>query len=125
MFKLALREMGLNAFWGPESFREYAERSGSSFIGKAPEKISVDHIDRLDKSLRDASCMVLRLGASAAGRGTQFALVRPDIGLQEFFLIDAEIFQEAAKREFVPTVSPTVLYPFQLLNAYSKPPWTI
>ncbi len=84
--------------------------------GATPQYISVDHLNRLDRALYNAGCMVLRLGR-ATDTGTQFVIVQIlDRSPEGFFLLDRDIFAEQPIQTFVPEASVRDLFPYGLLN---------
>lgn len=120
LFDHALAELGHgNGIWGPFSFKDYAARAAITASRSTPEYISVDHFHRLPSALKRADAMVLRLG-DALGTGTQFALVRVQGRLDDFFLFDDIIFEGIAAETYLPTTSLRQLYPFALLKTLAE-----
>lgn len=100
----------------PISFQDYVSRNfGGKARAKTAEKISVQDLEGLDARLRSERLMVFRLGATANGT-TAFALARAPTRIEEYFLIDAEVFSGEAET-FVTTSSYHDLFPFQLLGS--------
>lgn len=92
VFEPALQELNLRNWdlYGPESFRDYLKRHDLSTPSRStPQFISVDTLETLAPSLRQAGVMVLRLGeAGDKATGTQFALISTPRGrLEDFFLV--------------------------------------
>lgn len=113
-----LRSQGSNLF-GPVAFQDYCQAHGIA-ARRTASWISIDSIDRLDKSLRTHGCMVLRLGQRSGSR-TDFALVRvPEAGPECFFLLDEDVFASAQVQSFVPAGSIRDLLPFHALNQLSE-----
>lgn len=114
-----MRELGTRTF-GPTSFLDYLDDNELDPPGRTPRHISVDSLHRLDEDLRDADTMVLRLGSAPDSTGTQFMLVRADESLDEFFLLDDELFGDAESMRFEPTVDREATIAFQLLPRLSE-----
>ena len=93
----ALEEMDHTgtSIYGPESFRDYLSRHGfDPREYRTAAEISVNTRRDLGATLRDNQTMVLRAGAAPEGTGTQFALVRTENGVEDFF-IDEQQFEAA------------------------------
>ncbi len=119
VFGPALAEMADGqAVWGPRSFRDYVAEHSLPAKG-APPHISVDSFERLAQDLRHKDCMVLRLGSST-GTGTQFALVRLAGRLQDFFLVEDDVFEKGQGQIFLPTMSIRSLYGYQVLPVHTE-----
>lgn len=102
IFEPALEQMdakGARVF-GPTSFRGYLKRHGFEGARRTPKYISIDFVDSLASELRNACTMVFRLGRASDGPGTQFALVRAESELAEFFLVDSECFDAGHVERF-------------------------
>lgn len=89
--------------YGPTSFRDYVSTHDVDTTGRTPRYISVDALDELSPALRDAGVMVLRTGSAPDGTGTAFLLVDGPNGLDDYFLIDDEIF-DGQPAETVPSL---------------------
>ena len=74
-------------------------------------------LDGLDRDLRAANVMVFRLG-QGDGRGTQFALVKAEHSITEFFLSEAEY--SSTPIHFSPKVPASDLFPFKLLGTITE-----
>lgn len=81
------------ATFGPISFIDYLENNGIPKTGATPTAISIDSYERLHQSAKKHSAMIMRLGQTQGGTGTQFALVKLQDKLDAFFLKDDEIFK--------------------------------
>ena len=105
IFKPALFEMFSNKsqIYGPESFQDYITRNGFSKVRTATY-ISIDSFERLPRSLRENSIMVLRLGASE-GTGTQFALIHSPNLLEDFFIVEEVHLKNSSGNTFLPHAS--------------------
>jgi hypothetical protein len=127
VFKPALDELKSSgkSVWGPRPFNAYlAEHDISTSGRKTPEFISIDSLDRLDRCLREAGVMVLRLGrahAPGGGAGTAFALVQLGPKLGDLFLSDQMLIKDVNPETFLPTATVRDLYPFHLLPQLSEP----
>jgi hypothetical protein len=106
-------------FWGPESFQNYLDKNKIR-DKKTAAHISVDSLQKLDKSLRKNDIMVLRLGKSKDRRSTQFGLAKVSGKLNDFFIIDKDIFNRVTSRVFQPKTSKQALYPFVLFPSTSE-----
>ncbi|MGG0277784.1 DUF6997 domain-containing protein [Bacillus rhizoplanae] len=93
--------------FGPIPFFDYLEQYGFP-RENAPQHISIDSLEVLSKSLREADSMVMRLG-----RG-DFAVVKVKNKLNDFFLLDKEIFSNEGEF-FYPKVKPNQLLAYKLL----------
>lgn len=104
----------------PVSFQDYLRSAfpQGDRKSKTADRISVQTLGDLDPALRRANVMVFHLGASigARSRTTSFALVKCPRGVEEFFLIDEQIFPLESET-FIPRASYQELYPFQLLGS--------
>lgn len=116
IFDAALHDINRSgrAWSAPISFQNYLKTND------LPKKqtasvISVQSLDGLDAALRRENVMIFRLGVSADGSTTQFALARAPASINEFFLIDNDIFN-VRPETFVPDVPISELLPFQLLG---------
>ncbi len=111
VFDHALAEMtesGSQVF-GPMAFSEYCHLAG--IRNKEPaSSISIDALSKVDRALRDADTMVLRLG-----RGT-FGLVQHPPGIEGFFILDKDAFGDAAVGIYAPNVPVVDLLAFSLLT---------
>ena len=87
------------SIYGPESFRDYLSRHGFDPRDyRTAAEISVNSKRDLGATLRDNRTMVLRAGSAPEGTGTQFALVRTENGVDDFF-IDERQFGHAVTEE--------------------------
>ena len=117
VFGAVISQLSLEApdHFGPVSFKSYGEQQGFKG-GATPQYISVDSLERLNRELYEAGCMVLRLGR-ASDKGTQFAVVRiPEKSPEVFFLVDKDIFPDRPIQTFVPEASARDLFPYSLIN---------
>jgi len=88
--------------------------NGLSKVGATPAAISIDSYERLHHSAKKHSSMIMRLGQTQGGTGTQFALVKVQDKLDDFFLKDNEIFTSEGI-EYIPTVNIDQLRVFSIL----------
>lgn len=116
IFEPALRQLkpGEWSVFGPTSFQKYLRENGFGRVDTA-SAISVDSLDRLAPELREAGAMVLRLGKASDGPGTQFALIGTPGRLEDFFLIDREVFTQTEPEVFKPDRNLRELLPYYLL----------
>lgn len=105
--------------YGPVSFRDYVADHGIESAASTPYHISVNALEDLARELRESNTMVLRMGAAPEGTGTLFLLVRAS-DVDEFFLVDEEIFAGEDPRHFEPPVDPETTIAFQLLPSLSE-----
>ena len=116
------------AFFGPYSFKDYLREYEFSTRLKTPEHISIDHFEKLPRSLRDSDTMILRLGEAGSrasgrdsdGTGTQFGLVRVEGQLESFFLFDSKLFEKVPLETFLTPAGQHQLFPFYLLRSTSE-----
>jgi len=81
-----------SGIYGPESFRDYIADIGLDPRNyRTPAEISIDSKRKLAGELEENDTMVLRLGKAPDGTGTQFALVRVEGGLDDFFINETEV----------------------------------
>lgn len=111
-----LQESG-NLLWGPYNFQKYLARIGRS--ADTARSISVDAYEDLARELRDAETMVLRLGSSSQGRGTDFLLVQGTSVREQFYLDDHD-FLTAPIQHIEPVIEHAQLYPFEVLPQLSE-----
>ncbi len=107
------------AVYGPMSFQDYLKEHRLP-AAKTAASISIDSYERLPIELRNDDAMVLRLGSSPKGTGTQFVLVKLKNRLRDFFLFDSEVFTNQKWSTFIPPASMRNLFPFQLLPVLSE-----
>jgi hypothetical protein len=121
MFEAALKEMEESGrpYWGPSSFQGYCMAQGLT-AKKTADHISIDSQARLAPELKNAKCIVLRLGAPEGERNTHFGLSQCATGWDDYFLFDEEVFGTAVPEMFIPTVSYRHLFPFCLLPAFTE-----
>lgn len=117
VFDLALQELLKSGrpYSEPISFQKYISANGLQASGTAT-RISVQTLDQLDPSLRKAGVMVFRLGFSSDGTTTQFGLACAPDRIEDYFLIDNEIFPKTSTT-FIPDATAHELYPFRLLGS--------
>lgn len=120
MWKLALESMAndIDTF-GPTSFQDYLKIQGLKQPNTAA-LISIDSYEKLPTVLKQNDTMVLRLGSSPSGTGTQFFLVKVKDRLKDFFLFDDEVFTDPKGEYFNPTVSEAHLIGFRALPVPSE-----
>lgn len=111
-----LKESG-SLLWGPCNFQKYLARIGRS--ADTARYISVDAYEDLARELRDAETMVLRLGTSSQGRGTDFLLVQGTSVREQFYLDDHD-FLSVSTEYIEPTIEHAQLYPFEVLPKLSE-----
>jgi hypothetical protein len=116
IFEIALQELARSGrpYSDPISFQKYISSNGLLTRATALS-ISVQTLEQLDPSLRKAGVMVFRLGTSSDGRTTQFGLACSPDKIEDYFLIDREIFPKTAST-FIPDASAYELFPFRLLG---------
>ncbi len=107
--------------FGPISFSEYRKEQGVVSSKNTASYISGDSLDLLDPALRQAGCMVLRLGRASKTGSTQFAVARvPGESPKSFFLEDRELFDEQPIRTFVPEAKLKDLFPYNLFSRWNE-----
>ena len=121
MFECALEEMKKSGLphWGPKSFQGYCNDRGVK-APKTADYISIDSRKSLAPELRNAQCMVFRLGAPEGERNTHFGLAKCSHGWGDYFLLDDTLFGSLAPEVFIPTVSFRHLFPFYLLPEFTE-----
>lgn len=121
VFEPALEEMDRegSSIYGPTSFRDYVTKHGVEVTGRTPRYISVDSIDELALELREEDVMVLRMGSSRTGTGTQFLLVEA-AQVEEFFLVDEDIYDGDERPAYQTPVENEKLLSFHLLPTLSE-----
>lgn len=107
------------ATYGPISFIDYLKNNGLPKTGATPAAISIDSFERLHQSAKKHSAMIMRLGQAKGGTGTQFALVRVQDKLDDFFLKDEMVFSSEGV-EYTPTVNIEQLRVFSLLPSLTE-----
>lgn len=122
VFEPALEKMesrGTRIF-GPQSFRDYISRYDLDVSSRTPRYISIDSLDELSAGLREAEVMVLRMGSAQMGTGTQFLLVEAPHRIEEYFLVDDDVFWNCKRREYQSPVEREKLLSFHLLPTLSE-----
>lgn len=118
VFEPALKYLpsGEWSVFGPTSFRRYLLENGfdNRRIDTAAY-ISIDSLDDLPPELREAGAMVLRLGRATDGPGTQFAVIGTPGRVEDFFLVDEEIYTQKDPEIYHPQSDPRDLLPYYLL----------
>lgn len=105
-----------NPWTDPIQFQEYRKGFQGADL-KAPPLISVQNFAGLNKDLKSAGAMVLRLGG--AGGLTEFRLIKAQISLKdEFFLNDSECF--ALDPALPHLTTPEILRPFELMGSIEE-----
>lgn len=107
------------ATFGPISFIDYLKNYGISKTVATPAAISIDSYERLHQSAKENSAMIMRLGQTQGGTGTQFALVKVQNKLDDFFLKDDEIFKSEGI-EYIPTVNIDQLKVFSIMPSLTE-----
>jgi hypothetical protein len=117
IFAPAIRQLtpGGWSVFGPTSFQRYLREHGFTQRVDTASAISVDSLDRLAPELREAGAMVLRLGKAPDGPGTQFALIGTPGRLNDYFLIDHEVFTQVEPAVYRPSQNLRDLLPYYLL----------
>ena len=105
--------------YGPESFQDYLAKNHIPKKNTAAS-ISIDSYEKLARSLREKDCMVLRLGSSERGTGTQFVIVKAKNHLQDFFLMDEDVFTISEPELFVPTQNLNTLKGYRIMPVLSE-----
>ncbi|MEN1761431.1 DUF6997 domain-containing protein [Anoxynatronum sibiricum] len=105
--------------YGPESFQDYLLRNKLGRKPTAPS-ISIDCYEKLPKQLRDNDTMVLRLGASNHGTGTQFILAKVKDRLKDFFLVNDEVFRMSQPDIFHPKKNLNSLKGYKIMPVLSE-----
>ncbi len=96
----------------PTSFQDYLREHNFPKVNTA-KYMSIDSLEVLHPSVKTNDTMILRLGLSE-GTGMQFSLVKVKNRLNDFFLIDDEIFMEEGEM-FTPEVDPIQFFSYGLL----------
>src|SRR5690606_32727942 len=105
--------------FNPISFQKYVSIYDLGSIKTAPS-ISIDHIERLPRDLREGHTMVLRLGSPSGENNTHFGLVRCKSGWDDYFLLDPKLFGSTRPELFLPQCSYRDLYAFELLPTLTE-----
>ncbi|MGZ9899848.1 DUF6997 domain-containing protein [Shewanella gaetbuli] len=93
-YAIELMESSKSLTSEPISFQKYVKDHCLKVKGTTPH-ISVQTFKDLGKELKDANCMVFRLGSSAGQISTSFSLAKTLSGWGDYFLFDSEIFESA------------------------------
>lgn len=119
VFLPAIKQMQAEgkSVYGPESFQDYLAKNNLPKLLTAP-LISVDYLEKLSPSLKEHGLMVLRLGQSQNGRGTQFVLVKADV--DSFFIRDGLSFTQTSGIGFTPEVSNVELLAYRVFPKFSE-----
>lgn len=107
------------ATFGPISFIDYLKNNGITKMGATPAAISIDSYERLHQSAKKQSAMIMRLGQSKGSIGTQFALVKVQDKIDDFFLKDEAIFNSEGI-VYIPTVNIEQLRVFSILPSLTE-----
>lgn len=122
VFEPALDEMEEHdsPIYGPTSFRDYVSTHDLEVGPRTPRYISIDSIAELATELLDADVMAFRMGSAATGSGTQFLLVKAPDHIEEFFLIDDDVFDDENVPDYQSPVDEQRLLSFHLLPTLSE-----
>jgi hypothetical protein len=117
IFDIALQDLLKSGrpYSEPISFQKYISLNGLPTSATAA-RISIQTLEQLDPSLRKAGVMVFRLGFSSDGATTQFGLAYAPDRIEDYFLVDDEIFPKIATT-FIPDATAHELFPFRLLGS--------
>lgn len=120
VFEHACIEMTASRQWRePESFQGYLEKNGIT-KARTAEKLSVQSLDGLDPFLRKSGIMVFRLGCTLGAATTAFGLIRARAKIEDFFLLDQDIFDNQKRERFIPTASYSELLPFSMFRTINE-----
>ncbi|OIB56069.1 DUF6997 domain-containing protein [Natrialba sp. SSL1] len=121
VFGPALEELAVTdqPVLGPRSFRDYVTTHELDATRTA-RYISVDSLADLEPGLREAGVMVLRTGSAPNGTGTAFLLVDGPNGVTDFFLQDADLFDDLEPGPVPSTVEQAQLLNFSVLPSLSE-----
>lgn len=120
VFEPALQAMQDDPIFGPTSFRDYVSKHELEVGSRTPRYISIDSLAELATELRASDVMVLRMGSSPSGSGTQFLLVEAPDRVEEFFLIDDDVFDTGTDLDYDSPVATERLLSFHLLPTLSE-----
>lgn len=118
-FEPALQDLTNRSVFGPVAFQKYVSQHRLGDRKTAPS-ISIDSLEKLPPELQNADAMVIRLGSPKGSRGTDFAIIRVDGHLEEFFLIHDTVFGDCVRTPFLPVASWRDLYAFQVLRRLTE-----
>ena len=121
MFNDAINELNRsnNLVGDSQSFQTYIKGLGLNNIRTA-HYISINSLSDLQPELKDANCMVFRLGSPKGERNTHFALSKTNVDWSDYFLIDSELFNKEEIKDFDLKLSKRLELPFKLLPALSE-----
>jgi hypothetical protein len=113
MFDTVISEALRNGFSQPRGWQEYLASLAIKTTRKAPEFLAADDFAKLHATLRQAQCMVFRLGTKGSGR-TNFSVVKCG-SLSEQFIDNALVTRDVVDEIFFPTVPARELFSFGLI----------
>jgi len=121
MFHAAIEQLEASGkLIGPQqSFQEYLDSHGLT-AKQTAQHISINALSDLRSELREASCMVFRLGQPTGSRTTHFALAKTNNGWQDYFFLDESIFSSTSPQVYLPSVSVRSLFAYQLLPSLTE-----
>lgn len=101
------------------SFQEYISQQGLK--GKrTAEFISINSRQNLKGGLREANCMVFRLGSPKGSRNTHFALAKTVNGWSDYFFIDSDVFNDTSVEVYQPNSSVCGLSAYKKLSQLTE-----
>lgn len=98
----------------PREWQAYLQTRGISTTRKSPEFLAPDDLTKLNSQLRDANCMIFRLGAAGGGSKTHFSVVSC-MSLDDQFIENKTVLAASSDQLFFPTVPARELFSFGLI----------
>jgi len=114
LFSLLIDEAHCQGYSQPREWQAYLQSRGVSTTRKSPEFLAPDDLTKLNSQLRDANCMIYRLGAAGGGSRTHFSVVSCP-SLEDQFISNQTILAASSDQLFLPTVPARELFSFGLV----------
>lgn len=115
MFQKAIDELNNSGelVSSPTSFQKYILDQGIS-APQTAQHIAVNTFSALSRELKDAECMIFRLGIPKRLTNTEFAIAKCINGWSDYFFLDNELFSELEVSDFNPETKSKHLLSFKL-----------
>ena len=98
----------------PREWQAFLHSRGISTSRKSPEFLAPDDLNKLNAQLREANCMIFRLGAAGGGSKTHFSIVSCK-SLEDQFISNQTVLAACTDQLFFPTVPARELFSFGLI----------
>jgi len=114
LFSPLIVEAHSHGYSVPREWQAYLRTRGISTTRKSPEFLAPDDLTKLNSQLRDANCMIFRLGAAGSGSKTHFSVVSC-MSLEDQFISNQTVLAASSDQLFFPIVPARELFSFGLI----------